>query len=474
MLSLAKTLHWFHPKNLFGMRGKVGGLEYFVIGIVLASIKYVVEMSVIGITTNEWYSPLDFVNPFLSGREKFLSIGPGWLGWGWLIWTFPFFAVCVLLSVRRCVDANVSPWISFITLIPILNLAGMPFLAAMPSRDAPNFEVNPYSVAIEVTDVEMERQPTPDWEAGSIGLISGAGYFVLTVVFCVYIVGSYGTALFFGAPVVTCAASAYWLNRRIQVSIGKTIGHSILILLIASMAFLLIGIEGGICILMAMPLFIPLAILGALIGYSIASVENPTRHRRTGMFGCLAALPVLAIAETLSQENPVLEVRSEIVVNASIGDVWNQVIAFPDIQSEPRGLFAWGVAYPIRATIDGHGVGAVRHCEFTTGTFVEPITGWDEPYRLAFDVTSQPEPMSELSPYHSIHPPHLNRSFRSLCGEFRLIENLDGTTRLQGSTWYQLDIGPRIYWKLWTDQIVHRIHERVLDHIRSECESKTE
>ncbi len=91
-----------------------------------------------------------------------------------------------------------------------------------------------------------------------------------------------------------------------------------------------------------------------------------------------------------------------------------------------------GVAYPIRATITGEGVGACRHCIFTTGTFVEPITHWEAPTRLSFDVTSQPDPMTELSPYKSIHPPHLDSSFRSLKGEFRLRALGNDSTLLEG------------------------------------------
>ena len=43
--------------------------------------------------------------------------------------------------------------------------------------------------------------------------------------------------------------------------------------------------------------------------------------------------------------------------------------------------------------IEGEGVGAVRHCVFSTGAFVEPITIWNEPRHLRFDVTAMPEPM---------------------------------------------------------------------------------
>ena len=42
------------------------------------------------------------------------------------------------------------------------------------------------------------------------------------------------------------------------------------------------------------------------------------------------------------------------------------------------------------------------------------LTAWDEPRRLAFDVTSQPDPMVELTPWRHVHPPHLHdQSLRS-------------------------------------------------------------
>ena len=129
-------------------------------------------------------------------------------------------------------------------------------------------------------------------------------------------------------------------------------------------------------------------------------------------------------------------------------------------------LFSTGVAYPLRARIDGEGVGAVRRCEFSTGAFVEPITVWDEPRRLSFDVIEQPVPMEEWSFYAQVNPPHLDHSFKSRRGEFRLIATPSGGTRLEGSTWYAMDMGPAPYWQVWGDAILHRIHTRVLEHVR--------
>jgi hypothetical protein len=111
-------------------------------------------------------------------------------------------------------------------------------------------------------------------------------------------------------------------------------------------------------------------------------------------------------------------------------------------------------------------VGATRFCEFSTGAFVEPITAWDEPRRLAFNVTEQPDPLIELSPYGNLHPPHLHGTLRSTHGEFRLIELPGNRTRLEGRTWYKIDMYPHWYWTRWSDALIHCIHERVLSHIQ--------
>ena len=116
-------------------------------------------------------------------------------------------------------------------------------------------------------------------------------------------------------------------------------------------------------------------------------------------------------------------------------------------------------------------MGAIRHCNFTTGSFVEPITTWDEPHLLQFDVVEQPIPMNEWNPFWEVHPPHLDGYFQSQKGQFRLESLSANQTLLEGTTWYYADIKPERYWKIWSDFIIHRIHNRVLNHIKKESET---
>ena len=153
-------------------------------------------------------------------------------------------------------------------------------------------------------------------------------------------------------------------------------------------------------------------------------------------------------------------------------EVWKNVVTFPQLKKPEELLFRAGIAYPINAKIDGHGVGAVRYCNFTTGSFVEPITVWNEPELLAFSVKEQPAPMRELS-FWDIDAPHLHDYFVSKKGQFRLIPLLNGKTKLEGTTWYYHDIKPSFYWQYWSEYIVHKIHLRVLKHIKTNAERKT-
>ena len=133
-------------------------------------------------------------------------------------------------------------------------------------------------------------------------------------------------------------------------------------------------------------------------------------------------------------------------------------------------LFKTGVAYPIRARLVGTGVGAIRYCEFSTGAFVEPITTWNENELLEFSVEEQPLPMREVSPYGELDTTHLHDYFVSRKGQFKLTKLENGDTLLEGTTWYFHKIKPEFYWHFWTEQIVHTIHQRVLNHIKEESE----
>ncbi len=187
----------------------------------------------------------------------------------------------------------------------------------------------------------------------------------------------------------------------------------------------------------------------------------------------LFGLPLLFALESVSERVPALrEVITVEIINAPRSAVWQHVVTFPELAPPTELVFRAGIAYPVRASIEGAGVGAIRRCEFSTGAFVEPITTWDAPAKLAFSVTAQPAPLDELSPWGQINPPHLDHYLRSERGSFVLEELEGGRTKLIGTTWYRNYLWPTSYWYQWSDWLIHKIHRRVLKHIERLAENQ--
>src|SRR5436190_1549743 len=125
-----------------------------------------------------------------------------------------------------------------------------------------------------------------------------------------------------------------------------------------------------------------LALAEAILGRAVAlrSVGPPGR---AGFVALLAPLMVLASPRPAA---PSHEVVTAVDIDAPPAVVWRHVVTFPELPPPREWLFRAGVAAPLRARIEGTGVGATRYCDFTTGSFVEPITVWEENRRLGFDI----------------------------------------------------------------------------------------
>ena len=429
---------------------------YLTHGIVLAVVKYLGDTVLIYAATGTLWTPMDYVQVFPSLLpSESGSVTPA-LAPALVTWMLPFFAVGVTLTARRAMNAGYSPWAASVFLVPFANYVLIGALLLLPTRGPVQHEHRP-------------SRPARVQESTARVLAVAAGVLVamVSVGLGVAMVASYGGWLFIGTPFAMGACTAFLYNRLCPATMKATGSLVIVTALIGSVALLFASLEGAICLAMAMPLAIPLALLGAVVGRLAATPSDMAQPSHV-MF-MLLALPLTAAVEPETGK-VVHEVRSSVIINAPPDAVWPHVVAFREIPEPSDWVFRTGVAYPIRARIDGTGVGAVRYCVFSTGAFVEPITRWEPGRRLSFDVIESPATMTELSPYRDLSPPHLHGYLRSKRGEFRFIDLGDGRTRLEGSTWYEIEMAPEAYWHIFSDALIHRIHRRVLDHIKQEVE----
>lgn len=317
---------------------------------------------------------------------------------------------------------------------------------------------------------QKPSEAQPLWASATLSALSAAAVGLLIVLVSINVEGTYGFALFVILPVLMGMQAALQLSRWRKTSIVQSLGVSALSVVLLGVLLLGIAVEGLICLVMAVPLAIPLAMLGGLAGYALGRSQP---FQKPATFALIVGLSPFAatIERAIAPVADVYTVTTAIELKASPGRVWQAITEAATLPAPSEALFRTGIAYPRSSYIVGSGPDATRYCDFSTGKLVEPVLIWDYPKQLRFRVASNPLPMEEWTPYARIHPPHLDGFLVSKQGEYRLMLLASGGTRLEATTWYQHHLWPAAYWRVWSDFIIHKVHGMVLLNIRQRAES---
>lgn len=450
-------MHRFLAQS-FSLRTRLDRSTYLRVGASLMLGKYALDATAIAIFGGRFWSPLEYFVPLVDLRRTTLDAVPAWLLLAMVIWSLPFIWAGVAMTLRRAVDAGHSPWWCLAFFLPGINYLVMLWLCLAPS--AASDSVDWESGLVDATVVDRVR-------GAAAGVVTSLVVALAAVLLVVFVLDSYGLALFLATPFLIGVVSAYAYNHGSPRTSGATFQVVALSLLLIGGSVVVFALEGLLCVAMALPLGAFIAFFGSEVGRTVA-IRSRAGWQNAAF--SLLLLPGAAAVDAAAPAPVMREVITSIIIDAPAERVWDEVIAFREIGEKPGIAFRLGIAYPVRASIAGTGVGAVRRCEFSTGAFVEPITAWDAPHRLAFDVAEQPPVMQEWSPYGALYAPHLDGFFRSHRGEFRLVTLEGDRTRLEGSTWYTLDIHPVAYWDVVSRVLLHQVHERVLEQVKRQAE----
>lgn len=459
----------------------VSPTRFLVVGVSLFLIKFVIDRLIARAAFGREWSLRSYLIPEQAYSGGSLQPEDQWFFLAMLGVAVPFVVAGLVMTVRRLRDAGLSLWLAALFFVPFVNLLFFGILSLLPSLPVAAVAVAPGQAPMaeraDTGRVSLLDRLLPLSDGGSF-LVASLFVFPLgpmTVGLGVFVFRNYGWGLFVGLPFLAGLLATVLHTHRVRRSFWSCALVSILALSACGFGILLCAMEGAVCLLMLFPLAIPIALAGAAVGYSIQRRPLPAaRGFPVELMGLLLLLPLLMGAERLVMpEAQVFSVTTFVDIDAPPEVVWRNVVSFSEIAPPTDWFFATGIAYPVRARIDGSGVGACRYCEFSTGPFVEPITVWDEPKLLKFDVTHNPPPMREWGPF-DIHPPHLENYLQSHGGQFHLIALPGGRTRLEGTTWYQHHMFPEAYWRLWGDYVIHKIHRRVLEHVKGLSEGVQE
>jgi len=176
--------------------------------------------------------------------------------------------------------------------------------------------------------------------SGRTRRIAGVALTLLSVAVGALIFGVYGYGMFVVSPFVIGAVAAYFANRKRGVGAPATARIALGATLLGGVSLV---VTGALCIVMASPLAIPVALVGGLLGRSIARAgRRPVRHTLSGF----ALLPIVFATEYAFPPMTTFETYQTIGVNAPPEMVWNAIVRMDTID-EPLALpFHW--ALPIR------------------------------------------------------------------------------------------------------------------------------
>lgn len=272
-------------------------------------------------------------------------------------------------------------------------------------------------------------------------------------------------------PLAMGALAVWFAPLAVRTNWQSVIGIGAAACLLWLVIVLLFAWEVAICIAMALPIVLPVTILGSVIVCALARRQSRRNQVHASLLGLLLLAPYLAgpIEQRFPLATTIERVETTITITADAQTVWANIIRVPPIQPQEREFRLYhfaGFPWPEEAEMSVEGMGGVRYARYENGlTFAEPVTAW-EPYRtLGFDINIvQPEQLP--MPLNGIGGPF----FDLLQGQFS-IEPVDANqVRLHLSSEHRLTTRFNRYGRLWTRFFLNDFQAYILDLVKGRAE----
>jgi hypothetical protein len=214
--------------------------------------------------------------------------------------------------------------------VPLLNLAFFLLLSVIPERrleSAPQTESTSWFAAY----IPSDQLGSAAMAVAFTGLIGAAAIYLGTER-----LGTYGWGIFVAVPFCFGFVSVLIYTYHAPRTLSSCLGVSLMSVGMVGIALLALAIEGLVCIVMALPIAIPLAMFGGAVAYGAQrhrriSAQAPTMLLVVGMI----PIGVMGSERIIPFEAPRTSVYTTIRINAPAQRVWKNLIAFSDIPVGP-------------------------------------------------------------------------------------------------------------------------------------------
>jgi len=277
--------------------------------------------------------------------------------------------------------------------------------------------------------------------------------------------GEYGWSLFMVIPFSIGLTVGFYTRIAKSVSWLKLCFKVLFIVSAISAALIAIGLEGAICVLMALGLIVLPALVGLLIGYLIRKIYL------IQFFLLVVFLNSgFIFYDVYNNEGFEDEALLSITINQPL-PVVKKILQKKFVFSEhPNIFFKNGISYPTAMHLQNKNNQWCLVCSLNKEEVDLPILMLNDSV-MRFTTPEDIIVMEETNPFHKVEAKHQKGYFKVIYGEFKLKRLEDDKTLLTATTKYEYQITPAFYWHWWTDYIVQEMHEHVLNDIKLKAES---
>jgi len=222
------------------------------------------------------------------------------------------------------------------------------------------------------------------------------------------------------------------------------------------------GLEGMVCILMAMPLIIIAIALGAFVKNRIKKYRKSNKHdnliKSSILPFCLFLTFGFIETELTKNEQAIIEIKSEIILPYSTVQVYETIKSVDTLDAEKPFLMKLDLPIPQKCVLEEEKVGGLRTCYFEDGQIIERITELEKGKILKMDVIDY-----QLT----------GRKWLGFKEAIYLFDELDnGRSKMTRITTYTSELYPRFYWRLLEKIGIEQEHEYVFSNLKKDLKNK--
>ncbi len=257
----------------------------------------------------------------------------------------------------------------------------------------------------------------------------------------------YGLTLFCALPIILGFTTGIMPNKRAAMF------GLILSLICFGIGLLFLGLEGVVCLAMALPIVASLIFAGTLFSHFIGKSLKDKDKLKISLFSILL-LGIFNFVELYMGDEKVLNTVSlTIPLNHTSDDVYNTIIAVDTVDAEKSFLHLLGLPLPTKCILTDNKIGGKRICKFTDGEIIEEITAMEPGKLLQMKVVE-----FKLK----------GRPWLHFEDDIYTLEQKNDQTFITRTTTYYSDLKPRFYWQFFEKLAIKAEQELVFKNLEKD------